>query len=452
MIGISGVRGIVGKSLTPDLLSRLGQAFSTYISSGAVVVGRDTRVSGEMVKHSVFSGLLASGSPVIDLGIVSTPTLALAVTEEKADGGIMISASHNPVEWNALKFFRPDGIYLNEREMRMFLDIYYQGDFTRATWNEIRDVRAAEGSTRRHIQRVLDLIDVDAVKKRGFRVTIDCCNGAGVEGSSMLLDALGCTVDRIHCDPNGLFPHNPEPNFDNLQDLISRTKKNGSDIGFAQDPDADRLAIVDEKGRFIGEEYTLALAIDYVLGYREKKSPVVINLSTSRVNDDIATRHGVEILRVPVGEVNVAEAMMEHGSSIGGEGNGGVIYPPCHYGRDSYIAMALTLELLTKKNMPLSAVITQMPKYHIGKEKVDCPRRLAYDIIQDLKCEISADGEVDEKDGLRVSWKDRWVHLRPSNTEPVLRIIAESPTKEETRSIIQKVSELVRKQVEAHSQ
>ncbi|MBN1807432.1 MAG: phosphoglucosamine mutase [Planctomycetes bacterium] len=448
MIGISGVRGVVGKSLTPDLLSRMGQAFSTYISSGPVVVGRDTRVSGEMVKHSVFSGLLSAGSSVIDLGIVSTPTLALAVEREGAAGGIMISASHNPAQWNALKFFRSDGIYLNEREMRLFLDIYYQGDFRRAEWNEILEVRAAEGATEKHIRRVLDLIDVDAVRKRHFKVTLDCCNGAGVEGSGMLLEALGCRLDRLHCDPNGRFPHDPEPTFNNLQDLISRTRESGSDIGFAQDPDADRLAIVDNNGRFIGEEYTLALAVDYVLGHREKKSPVVINLSTSRVNEDISAAQGVDLVRVPVGEVNVAEAMMELGSSIGGEGNGGVIYPPCHYGRDSFIAMALVLENLAVTGRSVAEAIGSLPQYHIGKEKIDCPRRLAHDVVHAMKGRLQEDVTFNEEDGLRAAWPDRWVHLRPSNTEPVLRIIAEAPTEEETGAIIEKISVLVREEVE----
>jgi len=447
MIGISGVRGIVGQSLTPDLLSRLGQAFATFLSSKPVVVGRDTRVSGEMVKHSVFSGLLAAGSAVIDIGMVSTPTLALAVEEEKADGGIMISASHNPVEWNALKFFRSDGIYLNEREMRLFLDVYYQGDFHRAGWDGIREVRFAEGATQRHIQRVLDLVDVQAVRKRGFRVTLDCCNGAGIEGASILLDALGCAVDRIHCEPNGLFPHNPEPTFDNLQDLIVRTKKNASDIGFAQDPDADRLAIVDDTGRFIGEEYTLALAVDYILGHREKASPVVINLSTSRAIEDLAQRHGVSVVRVPVGEVNVAEAMMELNSPIGGEGNGGVIYPPCHYGRDSFIAMALTLELLTAEQKPLSAVVAALPRYSIKKEKVHCPRRMAFDVIQDIRAAVAGEGDIDASDGLRVAWSDRWVHMRSSNTEPVLRIIAEAPGAADAAELVARFSGMVKEKV-----
>lgn len=436
MIGISGVRGIVGETLTPELLTRLGQAFGSYVSGGEVVVGRDTRVSGEMVKHSVLGGLLAAGCGITDIGIVSTPTLTLIVEEEEdAAGGIMISASHNPAEWNALKFFEPDGIYLDDRQMRIFLDIYYQGDFLHATYDRIKVVRTLGGAVERHMERLLALIDREKIASKPFRVTVDCCNGAGIEGSMYLLDRLGARVDPLHCVPDGLFPHDPEPTFKNLTDLIKRMQESGSDIGFAQDPDGDRLAVVDEKGRFIGEEYTLALAVEYVLSKGETKGPVVVNLSTSRVIEDIAGRYGVELVRVPVGEVNVANAMREAGSVIGGEGNGGVIYGPCHFGRDSFVAMALILEYAAETGRPVSALVEALPRYHIVKDKVPCPRRMAHTLMQEIRQEAGS-SRVDDRDGLRIDFDRSWVHLRPSNTEPVVRVIAEAPEKKDAEKLV----------------
>ncbi len=497
MISISGVRGIIGESLTPELVMRMGQAFGTYVAArrgpgtgergagsgergpGAagrkapdpsspipaprVVVGRDTRVSGEMVKHSVLAGLLSTGCSIIDLGVVTTPTAAIAVEDLGADGGVVISASHNPVEWNALKFFASDGQYLDAEGGKALLDLYYQGDFHRAAWNEIREVERDGDAAERHLRKVLEIVDVEAIRARKFRVALDSCNGAGVEVTARLLEELGCEALPIHCTPDGLFPHDPEPSFLNLQDLCGLAEAEDVDVGFAQDPDADRLAVVDENGRFIGEEYTLALAADYVLsgigdrgsgaGGREAKdsrspvpapgSPVVvINMSTSRATEDVARRHGAGCERVPVGEVNVAGRMRELGAVIGGEGNGGVIDPRVHYGRDSLVGIAVILEHMARSGRRLSELVAGLPRYVIRKTKVDLDRARTAEALEHLAAEAGASGaRADTEDGLRLDWESSWVHVRPSNTEPVVRIIAEAAEAAEADRLVAEYAE-----------
>jgi phosphomannomutase len=446
MLGISGVRGIVGESLTPELLTRMGQAYGTYSHGGRVVVGRDARVSGEMVKHSVFSGLLSAGCSIVDVGVCATPTATLMIEELRADGGIVISASHNPVEWNGLKFFRRDGIYLNAEEGRELLDIYYQGEYLRAKWDGVKAVDTNQDAERVHVEHVVANCEVDAVRAAKFRVAIDCCNGAGVGVSERLLDVLGCRVEKIHCVPDGLFPHDPEPTFENLSDLAETVRRTGADVGFAQDPDADRLAVIAEDGQLLSEEYTLALVVDYVLPRRPGQ--VVTNLSTSRMIDAVAARHRCPVVRTPVGEVNVAERMKEIESPIGGEGNGGVIDPRVHYGRDSLAGMALVLEAMANSGKPLTELVGSIPKLHMTKSKVECPRAFAREILKRLVQEqggTSAEVGVNLDDGLKIDLPDAWIHLRPSNTEPILRIIAEAESAERTVELIGRFSERVRK-------
>jgi len=439
MISISGVRGIIGESLTPELVMRMGEAFGTFLAGQGefpdgprVVVGRDTRVSGEMVKHSVLAGLLSTGCSIVDLGVATTPTATIMIEELSADGGVVISASHNPIEWNALKFFDSRGQYLDAEGARQLLDIYYQGDFPRARWDQIREVRAETGADEVHIRKVLDVVDIAAVRAKRFRVALDSCNGAGVDITTRLLEELGCELVRIHCTPDGLFPHDPEPTFVNLQDLCRLAAESDVDVGFAQDPDADRLAVVDETGRFIGEEYTLALAARRILA--ERPGIVVVNMSTSRVIEDLAARFSSRCERVPVGEVNVAGRMLQVGAVIGGEGNGGVIDPTVHHGRDSLVGMARILELMAGGGKKLSEIVAELPRYHIVKAKVECGRGRTFGALKALRAAIEGQEEngqvrVDARDGLRLDWPDRWVHVRPSNTEPVVRVIAEAAGK-----------------------
>jgi phosphomannomutase len=469
MIGISGVRGIVGESLTPELVMRMGEAFGTYCASRRgrpgdgrrhphVMVGRDTRVSGEMIKHSVLAGLLATGCSITDLGVVTTPTAALAVEGSEADGGVVISASHNPIEWNALKFFGPDGVYLDAAQGRRLLDLYYQGDFRHARWDGIREVVKSDAAAAAHLEKVLGIVDVEAIRAKRLRVALDSCNGAGVEITTRLLAELGCEALRIHCRPDGMFPHDPEPTFLNLQDLCRLAAEEEIHAAFAQDPDADRLAVVDETGRFIGEEYTLALAADYVLsghGKREVHPPrraghatpetVVINMSTSRATEQVAARHGARCVRVPVGEVNVAVRMRQLGAIIGGEGNGGVIDPRVHYGRDSLVGIVLVLEHLATSGKRLSELVAGLPRLAIRKTKVDLGRGGAAEVLARLAEEAGDSGaRVNTEDGLRLDWDDRWVHIRPSNTEPVLRIIAEADAEAPVERLVETYADRIR--------
>ena len=444
MISISGVRGIVGRSLTPELLVRMGEAFGTYMHSGKVVVGRDTRVSGEMVKHAVFSGLLSTGCSIVDVGVVATPTATLMIEELKADGGVVISASHNPVEWNALKFFRSDGVYLNADEGRDLLKIYDSGDFVRKPWDALKTTELVADAETHHVDKVLSILDVPLIQSKKFRVALDCCNGAGVGISLRILRALGCLIEPIHCTPDGLFPHTPEPNFINLQDLCRFTHERSADIGFATDPDADRIAVVSEKGDFLGEELSLALAVQYVLSrHSGNKAPVVINMSTSRVTEDVANAAGFEVLRTPVGEVNVAERMEEVKALIGGEGNGGVIDPRIHYGRDAIVGMGLILESMARSGKLCSQLAAALPQYAMIKTKIDCPTARGRELIRALRSE-SPSARVNLEDGLRMDWTDRWVHLRTSNTEPVMRIIAEATTQDAAQALVDEYTLKVR--------
>lgn len=441
MIGVSGVRGVIGKSLTPELITRFAMAFGTYLRGGTVIVGRDTRVSGAMVKHSVFAGLISTGCQIIDLGIATTPSCSLSIVELKADGGIVISGSHNPVEWNALKFFRNDGICLNVEQGKELLDIYYQGSFRHAPWHSLKEDKQDYNAGQRHMKKVMANTDVDLIHHRAPKVVLDSCNGAGSIITPKFLRQMGCEVTEVHCEPNGLFPHNPEPIFVNLGDLCAKVKEVGADIGFAQDADADRLAIVDENGQFLGEEYTLALAVLATLEHG--KGPVVINLSTSRMSEDVARRFGCEVVHTPVGEANVAERMKAVHAVIGGEGNGGVINPEVHYGRDSLSGMAIVLQLLAQRGKKLSEIAAELPRYYMRKVKIDCTRDVALELVRRVQHEYAGQ-KMNQEDGIRIDWPDAWIHVRPSGTEPAVRIIGEATTPEKIDELCDRFSDMAR--------
>jgi len=440
MIGISGVRGVVGETLTPELLTRLGEAFGTFTRGGRIVVGRDTRTSGEMVKHAVLSGLLSAGCEIIDLGICATPSAAMMVRSIKADGGVVISASHNAAEWNALKFFRPDGVYLNDMQGRQLLDIYYQGDFRQVNWDGVREVHEDPTATERHIEKVLDLVDVRAMRRRKFHVALDCCNGAGVDATTGLLKRLGCHIETLYCTPDGIFPRTPEPTREHVKELNRLAKRTECDIGFALDPDADRVAYVNEKGKYIGEEYSLALCARYILA--NTPGTVVTNVSTSRMIDDVAAEFDSSVERVPVGEVNVADRMIEIGAVLGGEGNGGVILPSINYSRDSLTSIALALQFLLESGQTLSQLVSEIPRYTMVKVKTECDRMAISSIMRKLLDEADCE-EIDTQDGVKLMWKDAWVHLRGSNTEPVLRVISEARSAKKARELAERYSAFV---------
>ncbi len=435
MIGISRVRGGGGHTLTPQVLVNLGQAVGTWVDSGTVVVGRDTRASGDMVKHAVFSGLLSAGCRIVDVGVCGTPSAAMMIRKVKADGGIVISASHNTIEWNALKFFRDDGVYMTEQQGRELLDIYYGGDSKKVGYDKLHAVETDNGAVENHLARVMEIVDVPALKKRRFRVAIDCCNGAGSELALEFLRRTGCIPLPIDCEMNGLFPRNPEPTSTHVKKLLDVVKEQGGDIGFAQDADADRVAIVSEKGEYVGEEYSLCLATKYRLS--QKRGYVVTNLSTTRMIEDVAKEFDCEVLRTPVGEVNVAQMMLEQNAVMGGEGNGGVIDPRVHYGRDALTGIALLLQYMLESGRTPSELAAEIKPYHMSKQKVEgVTKRAAGPILRKL-AEEKAD-KVDVRDGVKLDFADGWVHIRPSNTEPIVRVYSEARTAKEAEELATK--------------
>lgn len=438
MVSVSGVRGRVGEALTPEVVARFAAGFGawarTRAPSRAVVVGRDSRVSGPMFHRATIAALQSVGCEVIDVGMAPTPTIQMAVEHHHAAGGLAITASHNPIGWNALKFVGPSGLFLDAAEAAAMRRVV-EGAIPRAPWNELGPVALDEGAVSRHIERVLALpfVDVERIRARRFSVALDTCRGAGGVIIPALLERLGCEVAAINLETDGRFPRPPEPVADNLGELERLVARTGADIGLATDPDVDRLAVVSDAGRAIGEDWTLALAARLVLRYRP--GPVVANLSTSRIIDDVAEEAGTRVIRAPVGEVNVALRMRAESAAIGGEGNGGVILSEVHLGRDAPLGVALLLQLLTEDGVSLSDLIARYPRYSIVKDKVARPNAALDAVYQALRTEFP-DAQADTQDGLRLSWPDRWVHVRPSGTEPIVRVIAEAPSEGAARELV----------------
>ena len=450
MVGVSGVRGIVGKDLTDDVVARWAAAFGRWAKTRTprVVVGRDARESGPAFERAVVDGLGSVGCEVVTLGIVPTPTVQLAVEHHRAGGGIAITASHNPIEWNALKFIGPDGIFLDGADGKRVAELVAQ-DGGRGTIDEGRVVSDG-GAVERHLEAVMKLpaVDVEGIRKRGFTVALDAVRGAGGPVMRALLERFGCEVAGINLETDGRFPRPPEPVPENLGGLSTLVKRSGAALGIAVDPDVDRLAIVDETGAPIGEDYTLAFAVHAVLGAKPSDSRtvgptgahqsdrptvrlVVCNLSTSLVVEDAAREYGAEVIRTPVGEVHVARAILRLGAAIGGEGNGGVMYPALHAGRDAPVAAALLLTLLARQGKRVSELVAAAPRYTIVKAKAERGTRNAERGMEDVYAALRRlfpDASVDTQDGLRLAWPDRWLHVRPSNTEPIIRLIAEAPS------------------------
>jgi phosphomannomutase len=454
MISVSGIRGHVGSDLTPELVARYAAALGAWSRSApsarpdvrpSVVLGRDTRTSGAMFERAATAGLMSVGVDVIDLGIVPTPTVQLAVEHHHAGAGLILTASHNPIEWNALKFVGPDGIFLDAEAGRAVRELAERGP-ARAGWADIGQVRRDPEAIGRHLDAILALpiIDVAAIRKRRFRVALDCVRGAGATAIVPLLDRLGCKVHGINLETDGLFPRPPEPIPENLGDLSRLVRDTGAEIGFAIDPDVDRLALVDETGQPIGEDYTLAFAVAAVLDRRITGATtpvVVVNLSTSLVVEDAARSRGAHFVRAPVGEANVARAIRDEGALIGGEGNGGVMLPALHIGRDAPLGVALILHLLAATGVTLSQLVAAAPRYTIVKAKG--PRGPELPPLYQRLRQRFPDAKADERDGLRLSWRDRWLHVRPSGTEPIVRLIAEAPTAADAEALVATGRELL---------
>jgi phosphomannomutase len=454
MISVSGIRGHVGTDLTPELVARYAAALGAWSLSRqpphpsarpSVVLGRDARTSGPMFARAAAAGLMSVGVDVIDVGMVPTPTVQLAVAYHRAAAGLILTASHNPIEWNALKFVGPDGIFLDADAGAVVCGLADQGP-PRASWDRVGTVREDPAAIDRHLNAILALpvIDVEAIRKRRFNVALDCVRGAGAAAIVPLLERLGSRVHGINLETDGRFPHAPEPVPENLGDLSLLVRESGADLGMAVDPDVDRLALVDETGRPIGEDYTLAFAVKAVLDQRISAAEiptVVANLSTSRVVEDAARAAGARFIRAPVGEANVARVIRDERATIGGEGNGGVMYPALHIGRDAPLGLALILHLLAATGVTLSRLVAASPQYRIVKAKGPRGRELA-PLYQRLRQRFP-DATADDRDGLRLAWPDRWLHVRPSGTEPLVRLIAEAPTEAEAAELVAASRELL---------
>ena len=454
MISVSGIRGLVGKDLTPEMVARWAAGFGIWSQESGVrgrkrprvVLGRDARTSGPMFARAATAGLNSVGVDVIDVGLVATPTVQLAVEHHRAAGGIILTASHNPIEWNALKFVGPDGIFLDVRAGTRVRELAAGESLPRASYNAIGGVEADSDAISRHLAAVLALrgVDIKAIRRRRFRVALDTIRGAGGAVMPELLERFGCRVTAINLETDGLFPRPPEPVPENLKALGALVRRSKADIGIAVDPDVDRLAIVDEKGRAIGEDYTLAFAVRAVLSKRATgnvQRTVVFNLSTSLVVEDAARECGAKVVRAAVGEANVARKILDLKATIGGEGNGGVMYPALHVGRDAPVAAALALTLLARERATVSELVERAPRYTIVKAKQELgagsrePGKLdnAYAALQ----RRFPDAAADTQDGLRLAWPDRWLHVRPSGTEPIIRFIAEAPSRADAERLIE---------------
>jgi phosphomannomutase len=442
-IGVSGIRGVVGPFLTPQLARAFAQAFGTYVGGGRVVVGRDTRSTGPMLQHAVHCGLLGAGCEVIDVGVLPTPTIQLYTGAIGARGGLAITASHNPPEYNALKLFNASGLFFNHYERGELLDIYHQSAFREASNAEICPiVHEHAAPIRRHFDRVLAQVDVERIRARKFRVALDAVNGAGsVMSPQFLRDELGCELHAISIDPEQPFPRIAEPRPDTLTELSGLVREHSCDIGFGQDPDGDRLAVVDETGSVIDNDDVLAIAVDAVLARRT--GPVVVNLTTSMVIDDVAASYGAPVHRTAVGEANVVEGMLASNAVIGGEGgNGGVIFPAVQYCRDSYAGMALWLDRLAAKGEPVSKLTAALPRYYRRSAKVALENGWLGTVIQRLAAEWPG-ARLDRRDGLKIVLEDGWIHARASNTEPILRLSVEAKTEARAVGLFTRAEELL---------
>ncbi|MCD8296403.1 MAG: phosphoglucosamine mutase [Prevotella sp.] len=454
---ISGIRGTIGgqpgDTLNPLDIVKFVTAYATYIrrrgmsDSNQIVFGRDARISGEMVRNVVCGTLIGCGYDVIDIGLASTPTTELAVIMSKAAGGIIITASHNPRQWNALKLLNEEGEFLNKEAGNEVLDIAAKEYFNYAGIDALGHYSQDNTFNQRHIQSVLDLrlVDVEAIRKAGFRVCMDTINSVGGIILPELLSELGVEYELLNGEANGNFAHNPEPLEKNLEGIMERMRKGNFDLGIVVDPDVDRLAFICEDGRMFGEEYTLVAVADYVLS--NEVGNTVSNLSSTRALRDITERYGGKYSAAAVGEVNVTTKMKEVNAIIGGEGNGGVIYPESHYGRDALVGISLFLSSLAKKGCKASELRAMFPNYYIAKNRLDLTHTTDVNALLDMVKEIYSDQQVNDIDGIKIDFPDKWVHLRKSNTEPIIRIYSEAATEEEANALAKEIMMACRFQI-----
>jgi phosphomannomutase len=432
IVSVSGIRGVVGRSLTPAAALAFASALAVHVKGGRIVVSRDGRPSGVMLRRAVLAGLTAAGCDVADLAVAPTPTVGLAVRTLHAAGAVQITASHNPAEWNGLKLFGPDGRVLCAAEGLKVQALFERGAAAPVSWNRIGKVENYTQAEDAHRERVLQLVDAPAIRSAKIRAVLDANNGAGGPLARALLQLLGVETVCFGADADGVFLHEPEPTEANLREVGPLVKRHGAGVGFALDPDADRLALIDENGRYIGEELTLALAARFRLS--RERGPVVVNMSTSRVVADVAARYGCPFHRAAVGEANVSDKMLEVAAVFGGEGNGGVIDPRVGLVRDPFIGMSLILNLMAETGKKLSELAAELPIYHIVKDKYTASRERLPELFAALT-KRWPEAAADRQDGLRLDWPDCWLHVRPSNTEPIVRVIAEAPRAEDAAEL-----------------
>ena len=443
MVTVSGVRGVVGSTMTPQVGRNFGYAFGTMLGAGRnVVIGRDSRQSGPAIQQAITEGLLATGVNVTSLGIASTPGVALMTGKLAADGGVIVTASHNPAQYNGIKFLQPTGTGLTAEDAMKLKEIWAAGQFTLVD----EDARGTEShddtAPQRHLDDVLAICDAETIAAKRFKVVLDSINGAGCVATPALLEKLGCDIVHLNAEPDGNFAHNPEPIEENLTELCDAVRRHAAAVGFAQDADADRLALVDENGRFIGEEYTLALAAAFVLSKR--KGDIATNLSTSRMVDDLAAQAGCKVVRTPTGEANVVAGMLAENCILAGEGGGGVIEPLVVPVRDSFVAIAYVLQYMAETGISLSGLVERIPAYVMLKTKQSCPAEAVEGIISATR-ELFASrpgARLDVSDGLRIDFDDAWVSVRASNTEPIIRIMAEAPDTSAAEALVAEVTEI----------
>lgn len=444
MISVSGIRGIFGSHLTPENIVNYSAAYGTWIGEGKVVVGRDSRVTGQIFEDLVCATLQSVGCDVIKLGIATTPTVAMGVLKHNADGGIILTASHNPAEWNALKLLNNKSEFLDAEEGAQVLEIAENSDFKYKQFDGIGSVDTDADVLDYHIRAILDLpyINLKTIEKKNFTVAVDAVNGAGSHALPKLLETLGVNVKKLNCEPNGLFPHNPEPLPENLTEICDFVKSNDVDLGIVTDPDGDRLALVDENGRLFGEEYTQVAAFDLMLSHFDGNTAT--NLSSSRAADDISIKHGATCHRSAVGEINVVKVMKQNGAIIGGEGNGGVINPDLHYGRDALVGTAMVLQLLAERDTTASEYRDTLPHYEMNKQKIELNNLDidADELLEKVATEFK-DHQPNTTDGVKIDFDEGWVHFRKSNTEPIVRVYSEAPTQKEAKNLAEKILSII---------
>lgn len=445
MISVSGIRGIFGSHLTPENLVTYSAAYGTLLNGGKVVVGRDSRVTGQICEDIVCATLQSVGCDVIKIGIAPTPTVAMGVLKHNAKGGIILTASHNPAQWNALKLLNEKSEFLDAERGSEVINLAEKGNFEYKLFDKIGSVSEDPNAIESHIKAILKLpyIDTDLIRSKKFTIAVDAVNGAGSIAIPQLLEKLGVTVHRLNCEPNGLFPHNPEPLPEHLTEICDYIKSNPCNLGIVTDPDADRLALVDENGRLFGEEYTQVAAFDLML--EKKPGDTATNLSSSRAADDISAKYGKVCHRAAVGEINVVKVMQKKGAVISGEGNGGVINPDLHPGRDALVGTAMILQLLAERNLKASDYRDSLPHYEMSKQKIQlADLGVNADQLLDKVANRYNSQNPDRTDGVKINFEDGWVHFRKSNTEPIVRVYSEAPTAAGAKKLAGEVLQAIR--------